>query len=488
MKQITELLANVKVINVVGDINTNISSVSFDSRKTTDNSLFVAIKGVLKDGNQFIDEAIQKGAKAVVCEIEPENKKDDVVYILVEDCRSSLAIIANNFYDNPSQKLKLVGVTGTNGKTTVATLLYKLFIGLGFHSTLISTIENKIDDKIYEATQTTPDPVTIASFLALAVSKGCKFAFMECSSHAIDQKRIDGLHFVAGIFTNLTHDHLDYHNTLLEYATVKKQFFDRLPENAFALGNIDDERGEFLLQDTKAKKYFYSLKETSDADFIGKILGQSLDGQTIEVNGKEIHTKLIGKYNAYNIIAIFETAILLGVDVEKVSSSLYSLSAPAGRLEFYKSNSGIYGVIDYAHTPDALQNVLETLKEIKPKSGKIITVVGCGGERDLSKRGVMGKIACTLSDYTVFSSDNPRSEDPEHILQDIVKNLSEKNYECIADRVVAVAKACSMAKPNDIVLLAGKGPELYQILDGYQIHYSDIEELTKNLKIDFFVK
>ncbi|MFA5889016.1 MAG: UDP-N-acetylmuramoyl-L-alanyl-D-glutamate--2,6-diaminopimelate ligase [Candidatus Paceibacterota bacterium] len=483
--EISKLLVGVEIVNIIGDNTTSVFSINFNSRKTLDQSLFVAIKGTTKDGNQFIDEAIQKGAIAIVHETEHKNKKTGIVYIHVKNARSALAIMANNFYDNPSQKLRLVGVTGTNGKTTIATLLFNLFRQLGFHCALISTIENKIDDEIYETFQTTPDPVSIASLLASAVSKGCTYTFMECSSHAINQRRIDGLHFAGAIFTNLTHDHLDYHKTLDEYAKAKKQFFDRLPETAFALGNGDDERAQYLLRNTLAKKYFFSLKEKSDADFVGKIMAQSINGQTILINGKEVHTKLIGKYNASNFLGIFESAVLLGISVDKIIPLISSLSAPAGRLEFLKSNSGVYGVIDYAHTPDALQNVLETLIKIKTKNGKIITVVGCGGERDLTKREPMGSIACSLSDYVFFSSDNPRSEDPEHILQDIVKDLPQKNYQCIADREKAVAKACAMARPNDIVLLAGKGPEQYQIMDGYQIHYSDGEELRKNLKIDF---
>ena len=482
--KILNLLKNVETVSVQGNTKTEISSICFDSRKATKNCLFVAIKGEKTDGHQFIDYALGKGAKAIVYEKMPKERIPGVVYIKTKDSHLALSLIAQNFYGNPSQKLKLVGVTGTNGKTTTATMLFNMFRLLGFHTALLSTIENKIDNKKYEATHTTPDPIELASFLSIAVSKGCKYAFMECSSHAIHQKRIGGLRFAGTIFTNLTHDHLDYHKTFSSYAKAKKMLFDSLSEKSFAITNSDDKYGKYMVEDTKAHKHFISYKGKTDADFSGHIISQTLDGLMIKINKDEIKTKLTGTFNAYNIAGIYATALLLGIKKNKVIGILQKLDPPSGRLQFYKSKKGIFGVVDYAHTPDALENVLRTIREIEPKS-KIITVVGCGGDRDKTKRPVMGRISTKMSDYTIFTSDNPRFEKPESIIDDIVAGLSEntKNFERDADRKKAIKIACKLAKPGDIILLAGKGHEEYQVLEEYTEHLSDMEELKNNLKI-----
>ncbi|MCX6702180.1 MAG: UDP-N-acetylmuramoyl-L-alanyl-D-glutamate--2,6-diaminopimelate ligase [Candidatus Zambryskibacteria bacterium] len=484
MKKLKELLLGVEIINMVGDIELEIISICFDSRKVTSGSIFVVIKGYVQDGENFIDDAIKNGARVIIHKTSYKNFVDGITYIQVADSRLVLAQIAQNFYNHPSKKLKLIGVTGTNGKTTTATLLFNLFRNFGFHSALLSTIENKIDEEIFPATHTTPDPVALASFLSLAVSKGCEYVFIECSSQAIDQKRLHGLHFIGMLFTNVTHDHLDYHKTLETYAEVKKSLFDTLPETAFAVANQDDERSDYILSDTPAKKYFFSLKENSKADFILKINKQSLEGLDASIDGNRIHTKLIGKFNAYNILGIFAIAKILGIQDEQIISSIKILNPPTGRLQFFKSPKGFYGIVDYAHTPDALQNVLTTVREITPSGGHIITVVGCGGDRDTLKRPIMGAIACKLSDFVIFSSDDPRSENPDEIIKDITGDLpkSIKNYESITDRVNAVAKACSKASSGDVVLLAGKGHEQYQIFKDKKVHFSDIEEIRKNFK------
>lgn len=473
MKTSLDLLSDIEILETIGELPPNISSICFDSRLAEKKSIFVAVKGMEADGHVFIDNALARGAIAVVYEKEDINKLPDIVYIRVRDSHAALAKLAQNFYDHPSRKLKLVGVTGTNGKTTTVTLLYKLFRLLGYHTALISTIENKIDEETFPATHTTPNPVTLASFLDQAVARGCAYAFMECSSHAIDQKRVWGLKFAGAIFTNLTHDHLDYHKTIEAYAEAKKQLFDVLPENSFAVANQDDTKSVYILSETKAKKYFFSLKDAS--------LKQSMDGLAIPYDGHIIQTKLIGTFNAYNIIGIYTIAKLLGVPEDKIISTIAQLVPPSGRLEFIKSKTGIYGIVDYAHTPDALENVLGTIREITPRHTRIITVVGCGGDRDKSKRRLMGKISVKLSDYTIFTSDNPRSENPNKILEDIIADLPTPNdkYECQVDRAKAIIIAVGLAKPGDIVLVAGKGHEDYQIIGKEKTHFSDGEELGK---------
>jgi len=470
MKTLSELITNLDVLEITGNTSRKISSLIFDSKLIKKNSVFIAIKGTVKDGHDFINDAVSGGAGVIVYDKKFVEKKPDVTYVLVKDSRTALANLAQNFYNNPSKKLKLIGVTGTNGKTTTVTLLFNLFETLGYSSALLSTIENKIGKKAYPATHTTPDPVAIASFLNKAVTEECQYAFMECSSHAIDQKRVWGLEFAGAVFTNLTQDHLDYHKTMESYAQSKKEFFDSLPRTSFAVTNQDDPWGEYMVSQTQARKYFVSLKD--------KKLDQSVKGLNISWDGKTLKSKLVGTFNAYNILGIYTVATLLDITEDKVMQAVARLEAPAGRLEFVRSKSGISGVIDYAHTPDALENVLKTIREVVSNEARIITIVGCGGERDVSKRPIMGKIAYDLSDYVVFSSDNPRSEDPEQILKDIVINLPREmgRYECESDRAKAIRVAIKHAVAGDIILLAGKGHEDYQVLKSRKIHYSDKEQ------------
>lgn len=484
MKKLSEILQNVEILNIFGDSENNISSIQFDSRKVILNSIFVAIKGTSSDGNEFIENSIKSGATVIIYDTEIIDKVPEITYILVKDSRTALAQIAQNFYDNPSKKLKLIGVTGTNGKTTTATLLFRIFRSLGYNTALLSTVENRINEKIIEATHTTPDPVALAHFLSDAIENGCTHAFIECSSHAIDQKRIFGLHFAGAIFTNLTLDHLDYHKTLDIYADAKKELFNMLPKTSFAIGNLDDSRSEYMLSETKAKKYFFGIKNTNNSDFVGKVLEQTLEGLTLLINNKKIETKLLGNFNAYNILGVYATSKLLGISDDKIISAIKLLTPPAGRLEFIKSKSGIYGVVDYAHTPDALQNVLKTLRDVTLNNSKIITVLGCGGDRDKTKRSIMGSIAYELSDLVFFTSDNPRNEKPETILKEIVVNLPKNDvkYKCEVDRAKSISLAYQSALPGDIVLIAGKGHETYQVFSNETIYFSDLEELNKNFK------
>lgn len=473
MKTLSALLEDTKTLEIIGNKESLINAIHFDSKSVQNQSLFVAYDGVSQDGHNFIEDAITRGAIVIVHEKEILNKNTGIAYVRVKDGRKALATIAQSFYSHPSKRLKLVGVTGTDGKTTTATLLFKLFSALGYPSALMSTIENKISDETFPASHTTPDPVGLASFLDQAANKGSKYAFIECSSHAIDQQRIWGLEFALIIFTNLTHEHLDYHKTIEEYALVKKTLFDSMRVNSFAVANGDDQWAEYMLSETKAEKHFFSLKD--------KKVTQSLEGIAVSWNGKKIISKLIGTFNSYNILGIYTAAILLGMDEQKTIKEIAKLNPPPGRMEFIWSKDGICGVIDYAHTPNALDNVLRTLRSVMPRKSRIITVTGCTGERDPSKRPIMGKIAYELSDYTVFSSDDPRSEDPLAILKEVTMDLpalSDK-FECESDRVKALAKAVSLAKPGDVVLLAGKGHETSQILSTGKIHFSDKEELQK---------
>lgn len=479
MKLFKDILKSEDILDSHGDTSIRVTSLSFDSRKVVQGSVFFVIKGNAQDGSVYIDDALSKGAAALVYEGE-EIPTDKIPCVRVENVRKALAHSAQIFFDSPSKKLKLVGVTGTNGKTTTATLLYQLFKSFGYKVALISTVENKIDDEVFHTDHTTPDPITLASFLNDAVLKGCTHAFMECSSHAIDQGRIEGLHFAGGIFTNLTHDHLDYHKTLEEYAKAKKRFFDMLPENSFAVANMDDTYAKFMLESTKAKKLFFSLKK--DVFAKGKVIDNSLRGLTIEMNGVTLKSKLIGLFNAYNILGIYCSAILLGEPIDKVLPALSELTPPAGRLEFIESKNEVFAVVDYAHTPDALENVLKTLRYIVSKNSKIITVVGCGGDRDKTKRPIMGRIASSLSGFVIFTSDNPRTEDPEQILKDIVFGLDGENFEIVVDRKEAIQKACLKAEPGDIILVAGKGHETYQIFKNETVHFSDLEELQEQLQ------
>ena len=455
-----------------------VENLVFDSRKVTNNDVFVAQKGVSVDGHLYIDTAIKLGATAVVCERFPQAQKEGVTYIQVADANVALAIMASNFYDNPSAKMPLIGVTGTNGKTTIASLLYQLFKKAGYKVGLLSTVKILVDETEFKATHTTPDSVTINGYLDTMIDAGVDFCFMEVSSHGIHQKRTEGLTFAGGIFTNLSHDHLDYHETFAEYRDVKKNFFDSLPKSAFALTNIDDKNGHFMLQNTKAKKKTYALKTL--ADFKVKILEKQLSGTLISVDGTEVWTKLIGVFNSYNLTAIIATAELLGLEKLEVLTIVSELESVSGRFEYVISENGITAIIDYAHTPDALKNVLETINDIRTGNEKVITVVGCGGDRDKTKRPKMAHIASQLSNQAIFTSDNPRTENPQTILEDMEVGVSAENYMkslTVLDRRQAIKTACKFAEVGDIILIAGKGHENYQETNGVRTHFDDLEEV-----------
>ncbi len=444
--------------------------------------MFVAVKGVATDGHQFIEKAIQSGAVAIVCEKLPATLQQQVSYVEVEDSAAAAGYMAHNFFGQPSEKLKLVGVTGTNGKTTIATLLYKLFAALGYQSGLISTVQNHVGDKVLPATHTTPDPVRLNALLAEMVAAGCTHVFMEVSSHAIHQHRIAGLRFAGGLFSNITHDHLDYHKTFDEYIRVKKSFFDGLSSDAFAISNADDKRGLVMLQNTNARKYFYSLRTM--AEFKGKILENSLTGLVMAVNDQEVHFRLIGEFNAYNLLAVYGAAICLGEDKLEVLRCLSVLTGAEGRFDFIVSpEQKVIAIVDYAHTPDALLNVLATIRKLRKGHEQIITVVGCGGDRDKTKRPLMAEVACEHSDKAIFTSDNPRSEDPAEIIKDMEAGLgtaAKRKYISIVDRREAIKAAISLAKQDDIVLIAGKGHEKYQEIKGVKNHFDD-KEVVKEM-------
>jgi UDP-N-acetylmuramoyl-L-alanyl-D-glutamate--2,6-diaminopimelate ligase len=455
-----------------------VENLVFDSRKVAHNDVFVAQKGISVDGHLYMDTAIKLGAIAVVCEIFPQAQKEGVTYIQVADANIALAIMASNFYDNPSAKIPLVGVTGTNGKTTIASLLYQLFKKAGYKVGLLSTVQILVDETAFKATHTTPDSVSINGYLDTMIDAGVDFCFMEVSSHGIHQKRTEGLTFAGGIFTNLSHDHLDYHKTFAEYRDVKKVFFDSLPKSAFALTNIDDKNGHFMLQNTKAKKKTYALKTV--ADFKVKILEKQLSGTLISVDGTEVWTKLIGVFNMYNLTAIIATAELLGLEKIEVLTIISELESVSGRFEYLVSESGITAIIDYAHTPDALKNVLETINDIRTGNEKVITVVGCGGDRDKTKRPKMAHIAAQLSTQAVFTSDNPRTENSQIILEEMEVGVSAENYRktlIVLDRRQAIKTACKFAEAKDIILIAGKGHENYQEINGVRTHFDDLEEV-----------
>jgi UDP-N-acetylmuramoyl-L-alanyl-D-glutamate--2,6-diaminopimelate ligase len=479
VKKLSDILYKVHTTALVGNTDLDIQDVQIDSRKVQKGSLFVAVRGVAADGHLFIDKAIEQGAAAVVCEEVPVRLSSEVTYVQTSSTAEAAGLIAHNFYDQPSHHLSLVGVTGTNGKTTIATLLYKLFTCLGYKCGLISTVENQINGKVIPSTHTTPDPISLNALLKQMVDEGCTYAFMEVSSHAVHQRRIAGLQFAGGIFSNITHDHLDYHKTFDEYIKAKKGFFDTLPSTAFAITNLDDKRGTVMLQNTAAKKHTYSLKTV--ADFKGKILENSLTGLVMNVNDQEVHFRLIGEFNAYNLLAVYGAAICLGEDKAHVLSCLSNSTGAEGRFDYLISPvDKIIGIVDYAHTPDALVNVLETIKKLRQGHEQIITVVGCGGDRDKTKRPVMGEVSCEYSDKVIFTSDNPRSEDPLAILNDMETGLSSaarRKYVAIADRKQAIKTAVSMARPGDILLIAGKGHEKYQEIKGVKHHFDDKEVL-----------
>ena len=474
MAKLQDILYNVRLQSVHGTTNLEVKDVQIDSRKVTNGSLFVAIKGALSDGHSFITTAIEKGARAIVCEDVPLLLNDGVTFLQVNNTNEAVAYIAHHFHNEPSTRLKLIGVTGTNGKTTVATLLYKLFTQLGYKCGLISTVENFIGKTVSPSTHTTPDAVSLNSLLQQMVKAECTHVFMEVSSHAIHQHRTTGLSFVGGIFTNITHDHLDYHKTFDEYIKVKKQFFDGLPAAAFAVSNTDDKRGTVMLQNTHARKYYYSLKTL--AEFKGKILENVLTGLIMTVNEKEVHFRMIGEFNAYNLLAVYAAATCLGENSEDVLTALSMMTGAEGRFDYIVSNGKIIGIVDYAHTPDALENVLSTIKKLRKGTEQVITVVGCGGDRDKTKRPVMGEVACELSDRVIFTSDNPRGEDPLEILKEMETNLNSaarRKFISIADRKEAIKMAVSFAKTDDIILIAGKGHEKYQEIKGKKYPFDD---------------
>ena len=480
MKILKDILYKVSVNTIYGDTNLEISQIDFDSRAVKEGSLFVAQKGVSVDGHLFIDKAIGLGATSVICEILPEKKQENITFIQVDDSNTSLAIIASNFYDNPSSKLKLIGVTGTNGKTTIASLLYQLYKKAGFKVGLLSTVQILVDTIVYESTHTTPDSVTINNYLNQMVIQGVTHCFMEVSSHGIHQKRTAGLDFSGGIFTNLSHDHLDYHNSFASYRDVKKTFFDSLPKTAFAITNLDDKNGAVMLQNTKAKKRTYALKTL--ADYKAKIIEKSFSGTLLSINGIEVWTKLIGNFNAYNLVAIVGAAYELGMDKLEALTIVSQLESVNGRFEHFVSDSGVIAIIDYAHTPDALKNVLETINDIKTDNEKLITVVGCGGNRDKTKRPKMAHIASQLSTQSIFTSDNPRTENPETILEEMEVGVSEENLIkviTISDRRQAIKTACKFSEAGDILLIAGKGHENYQEINGEQFYFDDLVEVKK---------
>lgn len=479
MKRLKDILYKVSVNAVHGNTDVMVNDIQFDSRQIEKNDVFVAQKGVMVDGHQFIDKALGLGANTIICEKLPVNIEEDVTYIEVVDSSVALAIMSANFYGNPSGDLKLVGVTGTNGKTTIATLLYKLFKKAGYKVGLLSTVKVMVDEVEYEATHTTPNSLMINKYLSLMVEEGVEYCFMEVSSHGVHQKRTEGLSFVGGVFTNLSHDHLDYHETFAEYRDVKKSFFDSLPKSAFALVNIDDKNGQIMLQNTKASKKSYALKTLGD--YKVKVLEKRFSGTLLSINGVEIWTRLIGEFNAYNLAAIFGVADLLGFEKLETLRIVSELESVRGRFEYTVSEDKVTAIVDYAHTPDALKNVLQTINDIRTGNEKVFTVVGCGGDRDKTKRPKMALIASQLSDQAIFTSDNPRTEDAQVIIDEMEEGVSAENYKktlSILDRRQAIKTACKLAEAGDIILIAGKGHENYQEINGVKHHFDDLEEVT----------
>ena len=485
MKTLKDILYKTAIISASGVMDKKIGTICFDSRLIKKDGLFVAVKGTKVDGHLFIDEVIQQGASVIVCEKLPLKKNKDVSYIQVKDSSSALGQIASNFYDNPSSELVLIGVTGTNGKTTIASLLHDLFSNLGYKSGLLSTIINKIHDKKINATHTTADAIQINSLLRQMINESCDYCFMEVSSHAISQNRITGLTFKGGIFTNLTHDHLDYHKSFAEYLKVKKSFFDNLPSEAFALSNIDDKNGKVMLQNTKAKKYTYSI--TSIADFKGMILENQFDGLQLRINNNDVWCRLTGIFNAYNLLAVYATAILSGKNTSEVLTAISELKSVKGRFEILRSRQNITAIVDYAHTPDALKNILDSISAIRTGNEQLITVIGAGGNRDKEKRPLMGKIAADKSNIVIITSDNPRFEEAEVIIQEIKNGVSPVHFKKVITnekRDEAIKTACTMAKPGDIILVAGKGHETYQEIKGVKYPFDDMQILKQLLEMD----
>ena len=482
MTLLKDILFGVSLTAVSGPTGIEINAVCFDSREVGKQDVFVAIKGSLTDGHKFIESAIKKGANAIVCEELPDKINDDVTYVEVRDGNSALAIMASNYYNNPSKNLKLIGVTGTNGKTTVTSLLYQLFKKAGYKVGLLSTIKIMVDAREYKTSHTTPDALTINKYLQLMNEAGVEFCFMEVSSHGIDQKRTEGLVFEGAIFTNLSHDHLDYHKTFAAYRDTKKKLFDELPKTAFALANLDDKNGLVMLQNTRGRKFTYALK--TYADYRAQILENQFSGQLLKIDDNELWTKLIGRFNAYNILAIYATADLLGLEKIEILRLLSELENVDGRFQYYISKKRITAIVDYAHTPDALKNVLDTINALRTGNENVITVVGCGGDRDKSKRPVMGHIASEMSNKAIFTSDNPRTESPDAIIEEMEAGVEPQNFKkilAIQNRAQAIKTACQLAIANDIILVAGKGHETYQETNGKRIDFDDFKMVKEVL-------
>ncbi|MBR4971259.1 MAG: UDP-N-acetylmuramoyl-L-alanyl-D-glutamate--2,6-diaminopimelate ligase [Paludibacteraceae bacterium] len=483
MNNLNDILTSLEVRQIIGSAEIELSGIEADSRKVGCNYMFVATRGTQVDGHAYIASAIEKGASVVVCDILPLELAENVTYVCVDDTNVALGRIASAWYDFPSSSLRLVGVTGTNGKTTIATLLYRLFQRLGYKCGLLSTVCNYVDQLEIPSTHTTPDPLTLNRLLAQMVEAGCKFAFMEVSSHAIDQRRIEGLCFEGGIFTNLTRDHLDYHKTFAEYLSVKKRFFDDLSDEAFALTNVDDKNGMVMLQNTKAEKMGYSVRSMSD--FKTKIIEDGFDGLKLEINRKEVFLPFIGKFNAYNLTAVYGAAILLGCEPDEALLTLSALKPVSGRFESIDAPSGYKVIVDYAHTPDALKNVLETIDNILATEAQLITVVGCGGNRDSGKRPLMAKEAVKASHQVIFTSDNPRNENPQTIIDEMMAGVEQEDLKkviTIVDRYQAIKTAMLLAKPKDVVLIAGKGHENYQEVNGVRSHFDDKEVVRETMR------
>lgn len=482
--QLQDLLYGVAIKSLVGKPNQEIKALAFDSREVKPDTLFFAIKGTVVDGHQYIAQTVDAGATVIVCETIPAELNKEVTYVEVESSSVALGVIASNFYGNPSAQLKLVGVTGTNGKTTIATLLYQLFRALGYNVGLVSTVQNQINETVIPATHTTPNPIALNKLLQDMVEADCEYCFMEVSSHAVVQHRIAGLTFAGGIFSNITHDHLDFHQTFDNYLKAKKEFFDGLPKTAFALTNADDKNGMVMLQNTKAHKKTYALKQM--ADFKAKIIENKFSGLNLNVDDIDVYFKMVGSFNAYNLLAAYATAILLEQDKLKVLTVLSSLHGAEGRFDYIASKQGIIGIVDYAHTPDAVQNVLSTIANIRKGTEQVITVLGCGGDRDRTKRPIMAQVACDWSDKVILTSDNPRTEDPQAIIAEMEKGVSPTNQRktlSITDRREAIKTACHLAQPGDIILVAGKGHEKYQEIKGVRHHFDDKEVLTEQLNL-----
>lgn len=483
MKLLSDILSNINIDSLHGSTGGEVSSITYDSRQVNEGAVFVAIKGTQTDGHRFIGMAVEKGARAIVCEELPTKLIPELTYVRVENSAAALGLMASAFYDFPSRNIRLVGVTGTNGKTTTATLLYKLFRNLGYGAGLLSTVANYINDKEYGATHTTPDSVKINELLAEMVEQGCQYCFMEVSSHSLDQDRTAGLAFDGAIFTNLTHDHLDYHKTFDNYLKAKKKFFDQLDKDAFALVNNDDKNGRVMLQNTMAGKYTYGVR--SAADFRCRILESHFDGMKLLVDRQEVWVRLIGRFNAYNLTGIYAAAVLLGIDKSEILPVLSTLEHVRGRFEYFTSPGGITAIIDYAHTPDALENVLETINNIRKQDAALITIVGAGGDRDRTKRPVMARTAVDKSTRVILTSDNPRSEDPEQIIKEMMEGVPAENKNkvlAITNRKEAIRTACIMAAPGDIILVAGKGHETYQEIKGVRHHFDDMEVVVQFFK------